>query len=59
MKEFILRWSFDEKPSKNQRFLITRGDGSEIRGCTDDQGRTGLQRSVFSRMFVSHYCRRQ
>ena len=47
-EEFILRWPFDEKPVKNQRFLITRGDGSEIRGCTDDQGRTGLQRSVFT-----------
>jgi len=44
---FVLRWPFDEEPIRNRRFELTRRDGSKLRGHTDEQGRTDLQKSAF------------
>jgi type VI secretion system secreted protein VgrG len=34
------------EPAKNRSFVIAREDGSRIRGRSDAQGRTGLQKSI-------------
>ncbi|WP_157845665.1 hypothetical protein [Herbaspirillum huttiense] len=47
-EEFVLKWPYDQSPVKNRRFEIIRGDGSKIRGVTDDSGKTGLQKSLFA-----------
>jgi type VI secretion system secreted protein VgrG len=46
-EEFVLRWPYDQSPVKNRRFEIVRGDGTKVRGVTDAQGKTGLQKSLF------------
>ncbi len=46
-EEFVLRWPYDKSPVKNRRFEIVRGDGTKVRGMTDAQGKTGLQKSLF------------
>ena len=40
-------WPYDQSPVKNRRFEIVRGDGTKVRGVTDAQGKTGLQKSLF------------
>ncbi|NQE49615.1 type VI secretion system Vgr family protein [Herbaspirillum rubrisubalbicans] len=47
-EEFVLKWPYDQSPVKNRRFEIIRGDGTKIRGVTDDSGKTGLQKSLFA-----------
>jgi len=44
-EEFILLLPNGE-PAKNRSFVIAREDGSRIRGRSDAQGRTGLQKSI-------------
>ncbi len=46
-EEIIVRWPYDDSPVPNRRFEIVRGDGSVVRGSTDKEGRTGLQKSQF------------
>jgi type VI secretion system secreted protein VgrG len=46
-EQFALKWRFDGKPVANRKFSIIREDGSVIRGVTDAEGRTGLQKSLF------------
>ncbi|HQV15344.1 MAG TPA: hypothetical protein PK620_10535 [Denitromonas sp.] len=46
-EELRLLWPFDDSPVTNRRFEIIRQDGSIIRGTTDAQGGTGLQKSDF------------
>lgn len=46
-EELVLRWPYDQVPVKNRRFEILRGDGTVVRGTTDEQGKTGLQKSQF------------
>ena len=46
-EELVLRWPFDDKPIAHRRFEIVRGDGTPVRGHTDANGRTGLQKSDF------------
>ena len=50
-EEFILRWPYDDSPIVNRKFVITRPDGSQVRGNTDINGRTGLQKTVFLEKF--------
>ena len=38
---------FYDKPIAHRRFEIVRGDGTTVRGHTDANGRTGLQKSDF------------
>ncbi|TVT44148.1 MAG: DUF2345 domain-containing protein [Denitromonas halophila] len=45
-EEFILELDNGE-PAANRSFEIRRSDGALIRGVTDAQGKTGLQRSDF------------
>ncbi|MBG0881268.1 type VI secretion system tip protein VgrG [Burkholderia sp. 9775_39] len=47
-EEFVLQWPFDGKPVANQKFTIIREDGSILRGSTDANGKTGLQKSIFA-----------
>ena len=51
-EEHVLTWPFDGKPVVNQRFEITRGDGTVIRGATDGSGKTGLQKSQFMEALI-------
>ncbi|MBA3597386.1 MAG: type VI secretion system tip protein VgrG [Methylibium sp.] len=46
-EQYELRWPYDGSPLKNRAFEIVRGDGSVIRGVTDANGKTGLQKSQF------------
>jgi type VI secretion system secreted protein VgrG len=46
-EEFVLRWPYDESPVENRRFEIVRGDGTLVRGTTDQNGKTGLQKGQF------------
>ncbi len=46
-EEFVLRWPYDDTPVANRRFEIVRGDGTVVRGTTDQSGRTGLQKGQF------------
>ncbi|MCB1952509.1 MAG: hypothetical protein KDF61_10970, partial [Rhodocyclaceae bacterium] len=45
-EEFILELDNGE-PAANRAFEVRRSDGARIRGTTDAQGRTGLQKSEF------------
>ena len=44
---FVLRWPYDDTPVANRKYEIVRGDGSLVRGVTDANGETGLQKSTF------------
>ena len=46
-EQYTLRWPYDDASVCNRAFEIVRGDGSVIRGKTDANGRTGLQKSQF------------
>jgi uncharacterized protein (DUF2345 family) len=46
-EDLVLRWPYDQTPVSNRKFEIVRGDGSVVRGVTDSQGKTGLQKSQF------------
>jgi type VI secretion system secreted protein VgrG len=46
-EQFALKWPFDDQPVSNRKFSIVRQDGSVIRGVTDAEGKTGLQKSLF------------
>ncbi|HWP20871.1 MAG TPA: DUF2345 domain-containing protein, partial [Burkholderiaceae bacterium] len=46
-EELILRWPYDDAPIANRRFEVLRADGTTVRGRTDANGRTGLQKSDF------------
>jgi type VI secretion system secreted protein VgrG len=46
-EELNLLWPHDDSPVANRRFEIERSDGSIIRGTTDANGKTGLQKSDF------------
>ena len=46
-EELVLTWPFDDKPVAGRKFQIRRSDGSVVRGVTDAQGKTGLQKSDF------------
>lgn len=41
-------WPFDGTPVANRAFTVLREDGSVIRGMTDAEGKTGLQKSLFT-----------
>ncbi|MEW9580637.1 DUF2345 domain-containing protein [Paraburkholderia sp. DGU8] len=45
-ERFALKWPFDGTPIANRKFSITREDGTVIRGITDAEGKTGLQKSL-------------
>lgn len=47
-EQFVLTWPFDGKPVANRKFSVIREDGSVIRGITDTEGKTGLQKSLFT-----------
>ncbi|WP_338641112.1 type VI secretion system tip protein VgrG [Burkholderia pyrrocinia] len=47
-EEFALQWPFDGKPVAHRKFSIIREDGSVLRGTTDANGKTGLQKSIFA-----------
>lgn len=44
-EEFIVLHQGTGEPVANRRFEITREDGTVLRGTTDEQGKTGLQKS--------------
>ena len=44
---FVLRWPYDDTPVAHRKYEIVRGDGSVVRGVTDANGETGLQKSTF------------
>jgi type VI secretion system secreted protein VgrG len=46
-EQYSLTWPFDGTPVRNRGFSIVREDGSVIRGVTDTDGKTGLQKSLF------------
>lgn len=46
-EEIRIAWPIDGKPLANRRFEITRANGSVVRGTTDADGKTGLQKSDF------------
>lgn len=47
-EQFTLRLPFCGSPVANRKFSIIRDDGSVIRGMTDADGKTGLQKSIFA-----------
>jgi len=47
-EQFVLRRMFDDKPMAHRQFKVIRADGSVITGVTDAEGRTGLQKSLFT-----------
>lgn len=47
---FVLRWPCDDMPVKNRKYEIVRGDGTVVRGVTNQNGETGLQKSSFSEL---------
>jgi type VI secretion system secreted protein VgrG len=47
-EQYVLRWPFDNAPVAHHKFTVVREDGSVIRGTTDAEGRTGLQKSLFT-----------
>lgn len=47
-EQFVLKWPFDGEPVRNRKFSLIRDDGSVIRGVTDAEGKTSLQKSLFS-----------
>ncbi|KVG28074.1 type VI secretion system Vgr family protein [Burkholderia diffusa] len=47
-EEFVLKWPYSRKPVINRRYSILRDDGSVIRGATDAEGKTSLQRTLFA-----------
>ncbi|MGO4159192.1 DUF2345 domain-containing protein, partial [Cupriavidus sp. YAF13] len=46
-EQYALKWPFDGQPVSHRAFSIIREDGSVIRGTTDAEGKTGLQKSLF------------
>lgn len=44
-EEFVVHHQSSGKPMANRRFEITREDGSILRGTTDANGKTGIQKS--------------
>ncbi|MCH2242358.1 MAG: DUF2345 domain-containing protein, partial [Aquabacterium sp.] len=46
-EDHVLHWPYDGTPVINRRFEVQRADGTVVRGTTDRQGRTGLQKSDF------------
>jgi type VI secretion system secreted protein VgrG len=46
-EEFIVRHQGSGKPVVNRKFEIAREDGTIVRGATDGNGKTGLQKSQF------------
>jgi uncharacterized protein (DUF2345 family) len=46
-EQYVLRWP-DGSPIARRRFEITRPDGTVVRGTTDAQGATGLQKDLFA-----------
>jgi type VI secretion system secreted protein VgrG len=46
-EEFVLTYQHNGEPVANRRFEIKREDGSIIRGASNAEGRTGLQKSLF------------
>ncbi|WP_211450955.1 type VI secretion system Vgr family protein [Collimonas antrihumi] len=47
-EEFTMAWPHDSSPVRNRTFSIVRDDGSVICGATDGEGRTGLQKMLFT-----------
>ena len=47
-EEYVLRWPYDNAPVKNRKFEVLRQHGGKIRGQTDAEGKTGLQKGVFA-----------
>jgi type VI secretion system secreted protein VgrG len=46
-EEFVIQHQGSGKPMANRKFEIAREDGTVIRGITDGEGKTGLQKSQF------------
>ncbi|MBN3722697.1 type VI secretion system Vgr family protein [Burkholderia sp. Ac-20379] len=47
-EEFVIKWPYSGKPVANRKYSVIREDGSVIRGVTDANGKTGLQRTLFA-----------
>ena len=47
-EQFTLAWPHDNEPIRHRKFSIIRDDGSVIRGMTDGEGKTGLQKMLFT-----------
>nr|WP_057926291.1 type VI secretion system Vgr family protein [Burkholderia ambifaria] len=47
-EEFVIKWPYSGRPVNNRKYSIIREDGSVIRGVTDADGKTGLQRTLFA-----------
>ena len=47
-EEFVVTWPGKGKPVANRRYSVIREDGSVIRGVTDAEGKTGLQKTLFA-----------
>ncbi|MGS1003324.1 type VI secretion system Vgr family protein [Burkholderia glumae] len=47
-EEFVIRWPYSGKPVANRKYSILREDGSVIRGVTDTEGKTELQKTLFA-----------
>jgi len=46
-EQLSLRWPYDGAPMRHQKFALVRPDKSVIRGTTDGDGNTGLQKSLW------------
>ena len=46
-EQFQLKWPHNDEPVRNRRFEIVRHDGTVVRGSTDGNGMTGIQKSDF------------
>ncbi|KMN76218.1 hypothetical protein VK98_22310, partial [Chromobacterium sp. LK11] len=53
-EEFVMKWPYDGKPVKGRAFKLIREDGTVIHGITDAEGKTGLQRSLFTENIKLH-----
>ena len=46
-EQLSLRWPYDGAPMRNQKFALVRPDKTVIRGVTDADGNTSLQKSLW------------
>lgn len=47
-EQFAMTWRHDDSPIKNRGFSVIHEDGSVTKGMTDSEGRTGLQKMLFT-----------
>jgi type VI secretion system secreted protein VgrG len=45
-EQYAIQWPFNDQPVRNRKFSVVRADSSVIRGVSDAEGKSGLQKSL-------------